>query len=100
MFERILRRMQEKIRERKYRMSIHAEEEMTDDGLTLYDVEHGILAGKILERQKDAETAEWKYCIRGETLAAGQVEVVAKLSLTGQLVIITVYVPEAEENNR
>jgi hypothetical protein len=88
-----LKIIQEKVRERKYRMSIHAEEEMCDNGLALYDVEHGILTGKILERQKDAETAEWKYCIRGETIAAGQIEVVAKLSLTGQLVIITVYVP-------
>lgn len=93
MFERILKRMQEKVRERKYKMAIHAEEEMADDGLTLYDVEQGILTGKILERQKDTETAEWKYCIRGETITAGQIEVVAKLSLTGQLVIITVYVP-------
>ena len=63
--------IQEKVRERKYRMSIHAEEEMCDNGLALYDVEHGMLTGKILGRQKDAETAEWKYCIRGETIAAG-----------------------------
>jgi hypothetical protein len=62
-------------------------------GLTLYDIEQGILTGKILERQKDTETAEWKYCTRGKTLTTGQVEVVAKLSVTGQLVILTVYVP-------
>ena len=93
MFERILKRIQERVRERKYRMSIHAEEEMCDDELTLYDVEYGILTGKILERQKDAETAEWKYCIRGETITTREVEVVVKLTLTGQVVIITVYVP-------
>ena len=66
--------MQEKVRERKYRMTTHAEEKMADDGLTLYDVEQGILTDKILERQKDVETGEWKYCIRGETVTAGQVE--------------------------
>ena len=48
---------------------------------------------KILERQKDKVTAEWKYRINGQSLSGGEVEVVAKLSPTGKLVIITVYVP-------
>ena len=78
---------------RQYVMTLHAEEEMNDDGLTIYDVERGILTGEILERQKDRVTAEWKYRIRGETVDDGEVEVVAKLSPTGKLVIITVYVP-------
>lgn len=41
----------------------------------------------------DRVTAEWKYRINGQTVDAGEVEVVAKLSPTGKLVIITVYVP-------
>ena len=92
MFERILKRMREKILTRQYVMTLHAEEEMNDDGLTIYDVESGILTGEILERQKDRVTAEWKYRIRGETIDGGEVEVVAKLSLTGKMVIITVYI--------
>ncbi len=35
-------------------MTVHAEEEMNDDGLTVFDVEHSILSGAIIERQKDA----------------------------------------------
>ncbi len=93
MFERILKHMQEKVRTRQYVMTFHAEEEMNNDGLTIYDVESGILTGEILERQKDAITAEWKYRIKGQTIADGEVEVIAKLSPTGKLVIITVYVP-------
>jgi hypothetical protein len=93
MFERIIKRMREKIRTRQYVMTLHAEEEMNDDGLTIYDVESGILTGEILERQKDKITAEWKYRIRGETISSGEVEVVAKFSPTGKLVIITVYSP-------
>lgn len=92
MFERILKRMREMVRRRQYVMTLHAEEEMNDDDLTIYDIERGILTGEILERQKDRVTAEWKYRIRGETLEGGKVEVVAKLSPTGKLVIITVYV--------
>ncbi len=93
MFERILNRMREKIRQRKYVMTLHAEEEMNDEGLTIYDIERGILTGEILERQKDSETAEWKFRIKGEAIEGGEVEVVAKLSPTGKLVLITVYIP-------
>ena len=93
MFERILKRMREKVRRRQYVMTLHTEEEMNDDGLTIFDVERGILTGEILERQKDKVTTEWKYRIRGETVVGGEVEVVAKLGPTGKLVIITVYIP-------
>jgi len=92
-FERALKRMQEKIRQRRYVMTLHAEEEMNDDGLTIYDVERCILTGKVLERQKDAVTAEWKYRVRGEAVGGDEVEIVAKLSPTSKLVIITVYTP-------
>jgi len=37
-------------------------------------------------------TAEWKYRIRAETVEGSEVEVIAKLSPTDKLVIITVYV--------
>jgi hypothetical protein len=93
MFERILNRMREKIRQSQYVMTLHAEEEMNDEGLTIYDIERCILTGEILERQKDSVTAEWKYRIKGETLGGGEVEVVAKFSPTGKLVVITVYIP-------
>jgi hypothetical protein len=74
-------------------MTLHAEEEMSEDGLTIYDIEQGILTGEILERQRDRVTAESKYRIRGTTIEGGEVEIIAKLSPTGKIVIITVYVP-------
>ncbi len=85
--------MRDKIRNRKYILTIHGEEEMDNDSMSIYDVERCILTGRILERQKDKVTAEWKYRINGKSLSGGEVEVVAKLSPTGKLVIITVYVP-------
>lgn len=92
MFERILKDLRDRIYNRHYVMTLHAEEEMNDDGLTIYDVERGILTGEILERQKDKVTAEWKYRIKGQTIAGGRVEVIVKLSPTGKMVIITVYI--------
>jgi hypothetical protein len=93
MLDRILKEMRDKIRKREYIMSNHAEEEMNDDDLSIFDVEACVLTGKILERQKDKVTAEWKYRINGQSLSGGEVELVVKLSPTGKLVIITVYVP-------
>jgi len=90
-FNLILKQMQEKIHKRDYVMTLHAEEEMNDDGLTIYDVECGILTGEIKERQKDRTTKEWKYRIRGQTLDGDEIEIIMKLSPTGKLVFITVY---------
>lgn len=91
MYDRILRQMREKIRCKEYVMTLHAEEEMDDDGLSIFDIEHGILTGEILERQRDRETAEAKYRIQGKSLAGDSVEVIGKISPTGKLVIVTVY---------
>ena len=51
MHERFLKRFRDKIRARAYVMTVHAEEEMTEDDFTIYDIERGILTGRILERQ-------------------------------------------------
>lgn len=93
MFKRILGQIRDKIRRRLYVMTLHAEEEMNQDGLTIFDVESGILTGEILERQKDRVTSEWKYRIRGQTVSGGKAEVIVKLSPTDKVVIITVYIP-------
>jgi len=92
MFDQVLREIKEKVSNRQYVMTLHAEEEMEDDDLTIYDIEQGILTGEILERQKDRVTAESKYRVRGETAKGGDVELIVKLSPTGKVVIITVYV--------
>ena len=61
------------------------------DGLTIFDVERGLLTGEIVERQKDKVTGECKYLVEGRTIEGDVVVVVNKLSPTGKLVIITVY---------
>ncbi|HVE59082.1 MAG TPA: DUF4258 domain-containing protein [Pyrinomonadaceae bacterium] len=96
MFEAIRDKMREKIRRLEYVMTIHAEEEMENDGFSIFDVENCILTGEIVERQKDRETDEWKYLSAGKTLDDTGIVVVAKLSLTDKLVIITVYFEDYE----
>lgn len=92
MYERILNRMRENVRTLQYVMTLHAEEEMSGDDLSIFDVEQAILTGQISERQKDAETGEWKYLVKGKSVEGGDIVAVSKLSSTGKLIIITVYV--------
>ena len=94
MFPHIIKRFHDKIRTRQYVMTIHAEEEMDKDGLSIFDIERCILVGEIIERQKDIETGEWKYLVNGKTLSEEKVIVVAKLSPNGKMVIITVFLNE------
>jgi len=90
-YERILHRMREILRRRAFVMTLHAEEEMDADDLTIFDIESGILTGQILERQRDRLTGQPKYRIQGQTMISTPIEIMAKISPTDKLVIITVY---------
>lgn len=92
MFEKILKKLRYNIISKQYIMTLHAEEEMNNDNLSIYDVEYSILNGKIMERQRDRKSGEWKYRLRGQSMYSKEIEVVVKIGVTGKLVIITVYV--------
>ncbi|MDL1892295.1 DUF4258 domain-containing protein [Sphingobacteriales bacterium CHB3] len=51
MFELVLKAMQKKIRISQYVLTTHAEEEMNQDSLTIFDIEGTFLTGEIVERQ-------------------------------------------------
>ena len=42
MFEAVLRQLRRKLRARQYVVTVHADEEMDEDGLTVFDVERSI----------------------------------------------------------
>jgi hypothetical protein len=90
-FERELHRMQECIRARRYFVTLHAAEEAVEDGLTRFDLESIVLTGRVVERQKDPLSGEWKYLIRGDTMNAQRATVVTRLGATGILILITVF---------
>ncbi|MBZ5637217.1 MAG: DUF4258 domain-containing protein [Acidobacteriia bacterium] len=84
--------MREKLRSRQYVMTVHAEEEMDADGLSIFDIENAVLTGRIVERQVDRAKGERKYVIRGRALEGDDtVVVVAKTGPTGKVVVLTVY---------
>jgi len=92
MFETILRQIQTSIRIGRYVMTVHAEEEMNDDDLSIFDVEAAIFDGVITERQQDHRTGEWKYLICGMSTTQIMIEVATKLRPDDLVVILTVYV--------
>lgn len=87
----MLKRFRDSIRRRQYVMTIHAEEEMDDDRLSIFDIESAILTGEIIQRQRDRKTREWKYVVSGGAIDGARVVVVGKLSPSGILVILTTY---------
>ena len=68
MFDWTRRRIQRLVRTGRYVMTVHGQEEMEADDLTLDDVEHVLLTGEIVERQKDERTGEAKYLFEGHAL--------------------------------
>jgi len=90
-YERVLRAMRSRVSSGRYVMTTHADEEMTVDGLTVFDVEHALLSGRIVERQRDRHWGGWKYRLLGESVEREGVEVVWKMAVKGDAVIITVY---------
>jgi len=84
-------RLRDSIRSLNYAVSIHAAEELNDDNLTILDLENIILTGAIVERQRDRQTREVKYIVRGNTLSDTPTEAVVKIAPDGNLFVITVY---------
>src|SRR5688500_974661 len=99
MFEKIRDKLRDLVRSLDYVMTIHGEEEMESDHLSILDVENAVLTGEIIERQRDKDASEWKYVLLGKTLDDEDIVVVSKLSQTGKLVIITIYREKDEYEN-
>lgn len=66
MYTSTIHKMREKVRMREFVLTVHAAEEMENDQLTIFDVENCILTGGIIEKQKDKNTGELKYVVKGK----------------------------------
>ncbi len=97
MARRIIDRLRDKIRAAEYVVPFHAADELDDDEISILDVENIILPREITERQRDAQTRERKYVIKGETLDNEAACCVVKIGPTGQVVIITAWVEPGDQ---
>ena len=87
MYERALARIRSCILSGDYFLTLHAEEEMAADALSVYDVESVALSGVIVGRQRDK--TGYKYVIVGQTTVDEVATIIAKT--VGSVVIITVF---------
>lgn len=85
-----LQRIRQRIIDKEYYLSFHAEEEMFDDGLERSDVEHAILKGRI-EKKLIEDIRGTRYRIEGPATDERLIHVVCRFKEESNLVIITVY---------
>jgi hypothetical protein len=75
------------VRNGLYYLTEHAYDEAADDDLDIYDVEQGILSGKI----RKSWPRESKYEVVGSALDGRPIGVVCRITKTGKVCVITVY---------
>ncbi len=89
----VIERIRQRIRDRDYFLSSHAEEEMADDVFERRDVENAILRGMV-DRKLTHDPRGTRYRIEGPALDGRLMHVVCRFHDAGNLVIITVYAKE------
>lgn len=85
-----MQRIRQKIINRAYYLSSHAEDEMLDDELERDDVEHVILKGRI-QRKLSEDRRGTRYRIEGPAKDGRLIQVICRFKADGELIIITVY---------
>lgn len=85
-----IRRIRQKIIDRAYYLSSHAEEEMLDDGLTRDDIENAILNGRI-EKKLSEDVRGTRYRIEGRASDGRLIHVICRFNEDADVIIIIVY---------
>jgi hypothetical protein len=75
------------VRNGLYYLTEHADDEAIADGFDIYDIEYGILNGKI----RRTWPKEGKYEISGISLDKRPVGIVCRITVAGKVRIITIY---------
>jgi hypothetical protein len=86
----LLQRLRQKVVDRAYYLSSHAEEEMADDQLERSDVEHAILKGRVQKKLTEDPRGP-RYRVEGLATDGRLIHVVCRLDENDDLRIITVY---------
>ena len=88
---RVIDRIRRTILLGDYDLTVHAVEEMAEDYLDVFDIEHAILNGQIVRRSK-RDPRGMKYTIEGLSVDGEKlVGIVGRFHGTERFLIITVY---------
>jgi len=82
-----IRHIKELVRNGLYYLTEHANDEAITDGFDIYDIENGILTGKI----RRTWPREGKHEVVGSALDRRPIGIVCRITQTGKVRVITVY---------
>ncbi len=85
-----IQRIRQKIIDRAYYLSSHAEDEMLDDGLERDDIENALFKGRI-EKKLSEDMRGVRYRIEGPAKDGRLIHVICRFMEDAYLIIITVY---------
>ena len=89
----VLQQMRQAIRQQKYRISSHANDEMADDFLDATDTENIIFTGKIAQRFTH-DPRGTRYEVLGDTMDNRRAYAVCRFLASGTVLVITAYAEE------
>ncbi len=89
----LLQRIRQKIIDREYYLSSHAEEELLDDALERQDIEHAILKGRV-DKTMTEDIRGTRYRLEGPARNGQSIHVLCRWKEDANLIIITVYALE------
>lgn len=93
---RAIDKLRDFVREQRYQISLHANEEMAKDILEAIDVENAILTGSITKRfTKDPRGT--RYEVTGKACDGRAMSVVCRIVSSNWLTIVTVFALENDE---
>ena len=75
------------VRNGLYYLTEHADDEAMQDGFNIYDIENGILTGKVRKTWPKEEKLE----VVGKSLNGREIGIVCRITLGGKVRVITVY---------
>ena len=90
---RVPQRMRRAIREERYRIRSHANEEMSEDDLVAEDIESIILTGEVT-RRLTGDPRGTRYEVTGDTVDGRRACAICRFLFSGVLLIITAYAEE------
>ncbi len=85
-----IQRIRQKVIDREYYLSSHAQEEMLDDNLERIDIENAILKGYI-ERKMTQDIRGTRYRLEGPALDGRLIHVICRFKENANMILITVY---------
>jgi len=85
-----IQRIRQKVIDREYYLSSHAEEEMLDDDLDRVDIENAILKGYI-EKRMTQDIRGTRYRLERPALDGRLIHVICRFKENTDIILITVY---------